>query len=353
MDQSELKYAIRVDEKAFFIRFYCWLYQADKTKINFCKLFWAYVFVAPALFLRGIVGTVGLIGKGLPPLGRAIAKGRYLFYPVGWGWNRLRASMYHGKAQRRELHFKRELERQAQILKKRRERAEILAAREPKRDREVMQSALGFVEHSGTKAVMKIKTAAASEPVKVAKAQIARQTSRAVTRVGEITTTPIVGRALLVTSAILSMSLLGLGLLYSAPVIYSVASGVAYGVSEAAIATGHGASEATQAVVHSEVSLWALMGIFAIVILVTTIMAAIAIGLPYMVVKYLISPAGNAVSKVADPTGRVIGGGLRGFGQVMYLGYYAVKTSTCPRIEIETRPNRSAIRTLERETDLA
>lgn len=349
MDQSELKYAIRVDEKAFFIRFYCWLYQADKTKINFCKLFWAYVFVAPALFLRGIVGTVGLIGKGLPPLGRAIAKGRYLFYPVGWGWNRLRASMYHGKAQRRELqrrelYFKGESERQ---------RAEILAAREPKRDREVMQSALGFVEHSGTKAVMKIKTAAASEPVKVAKAQIARQTSRAVTRVGEITTTPIVGRALLVTSAILSMSLLGLGLFYSAPVISSVASGVAYSVSEAAIATGHGASEATQAVVHSEVSLWALMGIFAIVILVTTIMAAIAIGLPYMVVKYLISPAGNAVSKVVDPTGRVIEGGLRGFGQVMYLGYYAVKTSTCPRIEIEPRPNRSAIRTLERETDLA
>src|SRR5208282_3811855 len=56
MDQSELKYAIRVDEKALFIRFYTWLWQADSSKINFCKLFWGYMFAAPALAFRSFLG---------------------------------------------------------------------------------------------------------------------------------------------------------------------------------------------------------------------------------------------------------------------------------------------------------
>ena len=85
MDQSELKYAIRVDERAFFIRFYCWLYEADKSKVNFCKLFWAYVFAVPFLGLRGLIGGGRILGKGSVRLGRGFMWTiQTVLHPVFW-----------------------------------------------------------------------------------------------------------------------------------------------------------------------------------------------------------------------------------------------------------------------------
>lgn len=48
----ELKHKWQLAEDAWYIRFYVHMWEAEKTDINFCKLFWAYVFMPLALFLR-------------------------------------------------------------------------------------------------------------------------------------------------------------------------------------------------------------------------------------------------------------------------------------------------------------
>lgn len=48
MSSVELKHTIAVDESAWFIRFYLWLWQGDAERTTFCKLFWGYVFAVPA-----------------------------------------------------------------------------------------------------------------------------------------------------------------------------------------------------------------------------------------------------------------------------------------------------------------
>lgn len=51
-------------ERTWYIRFYLWLYEANESDINTCKLFWAYIFVLPALLLRGVfeVGALAIDG---------------------------------------------------------------------------------------------------------------------------------------------------------------------------------------------------------------------------------------------------------------------------------------------------
>ncbi len=355
MDQSELKYAIRVDERAFFIRFYCWLYEADKSKVNFCKLFWGYVFAAPALFFRGLIGGACIFGKGLARFGKGLARfGKGLLWivqmalsPMFW---LLDTTSTHRDARLALLKEQREAE------KAEREAAEIeriKLANEPeeaKPGHEIMQRGLGLVEHGGTVAVMKCRTA--FDSTKEARATAARATVRIINHIGEITSIPAVGRAILAFAAGLSILGIGLILFLLSSTIGSMFSGIGDGLSAAAQATAFATSAATNAVVHSEISLWAGVGLIALAMLISLIMAALAIGLPYLIFKYFLAPTGNIVAKVGTPGVRVIDGGLRGFGQIMHLGYYAVKTSTCPRIEIEERPDREKIKRLEEEVEL-
>lgn len=346
MDQSELKYAIRVDEHAFFIRFYCWLYEADKSSVNFCKLFWAYVFVAPALCGRGFFELALLIAKsppfvwkGLLLLGIGVVKiTLFVTKPLVW--------VTDTSIERNEARVALAKERQAAAPPK-----------VPRPRPKVMQSALGGVEHGGTIAIMRYKSAMESAAVvraAVHRTTIAagRTTVRVANQVGAVTSTPLVGRALLVLAACLSGSLIVLCAFWIAPVVGFLFNGMGEGISAAASGTREGVSAAAYDVTHSQGSLWALLGVVAIVVLVCFVMGIIAIGVPYLLVKYVLEPVGRPVAKVGVGGAKVIDSGMRGFGQVMYLGYYAVKTSTCPRIEVEKRPDHKKIKQMEEEVGI-
>lgn len=49
---SDLSHSIAIDPDSRAIRFYLWLYDADRNNINTCKLFWAFVFAPLVLILR-------------------------------------------------------------------------------------------------------------------------------------------------------------------------------------------------------------------------------------------------------------------------------------------------------------
>lgn len=345
MDQSELKYAIRVGERAFFIRFYCWLYEADKNKISFCKLFWAYVCVAPMLLLRGLQGVLRRLGYGALLLGSGIGKtARFIAIagrPLGW---LVRLSKYQMRQHERE----RAEERARQRELKEREVLEELK-KPPKPPSEIMQNTLGLIEHGGTMAVMAYR---ALDPIKTAKVEAARVANAVVYRAGRITSTPLVGRLMFALAACVSIVSVGMIIFVSAPVISLLGTGFGHGMGAAANGIGEATSASVYATTHSEISLWALLGILGIALVATLGMTAMAIGVPYLIYTHILAPSGQAIERVGKPTGRVIGGGLRGFAQVMYLGYYAVKTSTCPRIEVEPRPDLIKTREIEREIDL-
>lgn len=56
MDQADLKYELRINQNAWFIRFFVWLYEPDSAyDVSFCALFWAYVFAVPVLLLKCLV----------------------------------------------------------------------------------------------------------------------------------------------------------------------------------------------------------------------------------------------------------------------------------------------------------
>jgi hypothetical protein len=66
----ELKHTLTVDAKAWYIRFYVWLYEDKLDQITFCKLFWAYVFAPVVLILKGVIEGVFAIRESA----RAYAK---------------------------------------------------------------------------------------------------------------------------------------------------------------------------------------------------------------------------------------------------------------------------------------
>ena len=49
--QSELKHAITVSRSSWFVRLYLRVWQASEKDINFCKMFWGYVFMPVAFLL--------------------------------------------------------------------------------------------------------------------------------------------------------------------------------------------------------------------------------------------------------------------------------------------------------------
>lgn len=59
MNQAELKHEIVIDADSWFVRFYLWLWQVDEDSINFCKLFWGYVFMPIALLVHLGVFVLG------------------------------------------------------------------------------------------------------------------------------------------------------------------------------------------------------------------------------------------------------------------------------------------------------
>jgi hypothetical protein len=59
MRQADLKHELAVNRNSWFIRFYVWLWQANPKDINFCKIFWGYVFVIAGLVLRLVVLPIG------------------------------------------------------------------------------------------------------------------------------------------------------------------------------------------------------------------------------------------------------------------------------------------------------
>lgn len=55
----EYKHTARVNRDSWFIRFYCWLWLADPTKIDFCRLFWGYF--PPFLIGNLLVRVIGYL----------------------------------------------------------------------------------------------------------------------------------------------------------------------------------------------------------------------------------------------------------------------------------------------------
>lgn len=57
---------ITLNRNDWYVRFYLWLYDADPTQINTCKLFWAYVFAPVVLPVMAVVSLVMKVGNLLP-----------------------------------------------------------------------------------------------------------------------------------------------------------------------------------------------------------------------------------------------------------------------------------------------
>lgn len=317
MDQSLLKYTIRVDERAAYIRFYLWLWEADKEKITFCRLFWAYIFTAPALIVRGLYT---IFVRPLIGLGKLTGKGFF------WILEHL--------PERRSSPLSRTLERRQA------EEERAKPTPEPKeKGPSTMQKTLGGIEHYGTIAAMRARPLA--EGAAAAKDRLGYASKKTVHKVAATVSIPIVGRVLLGTAALASLLMVGIGVYFAAP------AGISGG--EAAIgATG----EAAVAVVHSKFSLMAVLGTVALTVLICAIWAICMVGIPLLVMRYFLAPVGEGVAKGAVTGVETIGGGLSGFARAMKIGYYSVKTNTCPRIEVEPRPDYARTRNIERELDL-
>lgn len=48
----DYKYTAKVSKDSWFIKLHCWLWEADPDQIDFCKLFWGYIFAIPNIVLR-------------------------------------------------------------------------------------------------------------------------------------------------------------------------------------------------------------------------------------------------------------------------------------------------------------
>src|SRR3954471_11622293 len=59
-------WAIPVDH--WMVRFYMWLWSAGPNDVNFCKLFWGYVFCVPCLIVRGFAFPFITIGRAAASL---------------------------------------------------------------------------------------------------------------------------------------------------------------------------------------------------------------------------------------------------------------------------------------------
>lgn len=65
MSGVELKHAMKVDEDAWFIRFYVWLWKAERSDINFCKLFWGLSLAPFGLLVRLVLTPFLFIARRL------------------------------------------------------------------------------------------------------------------------------------------------------------------------------------------------------------------------------------------------------------------------------------------------
>jgi hypothetical protein len=333
MDQSMLKYAIRVDERAAYIRFYLWLWNAKKNEITFCKLFWAYVFAAPALMVRGfytlfikpVVFVLCLAGKGIARLLPEKKK------PTS-GFESIEEKSERWEREAIEKHE----EREAKARKQKRQEEKAAS----------MQKTLDGIEHVGTLAIMKARPIA--EGVGAAKKRVAYAGKRTAVKVGDTVSVPLVGRGLLGLAALAGISaVIVLGML-AAPYAVAGAHGVATGVSTGASAAG----SAAVTMIHSPASLWAVLGLFAAALVISAVWVLATVGILAFIARYMLAPTGRGVVKGAEVGAIVVGGGLSGFAKAMKIGYYSVKTNTCPRIEIEKRPDPIKTRRIERELDL-
>lgn len=96
MDPSKINRPVAtVDRNAWFLRFYLWLWAADIEKVDFCRLFWGYVFAIPFLLARLLIltplfkavdGALYMKRKGLPKVVDGLEWGaeRFVFRPIGF-----------------------------------------------------------------------------------------------------------------------------------------------------------------------------------------------------------------------------------------------------------------------------
>lgn len=69
----DYKHTVTVDRNSWWMRFYCWLWDADADNADFCKLFWGYLFAIPFLIILPFLYLIKGIGIVL----------KFIFKPVG------------------------------------------------------------------------------------------------------------------------------------------------------------------------------------------------------------------------------------------------------------------------------
>lgn len=115
MDPSKINRPVAtVNRNAWFIRFYLWLWAADIEKIDFCRLFWGYVFAMPALVIKMFLYPIFLLWDGLVYMKRTgvwkIISGiewifdRTIFPLCGWVWSKLIEIIPQGDPKSRRKH---------------------------------------------------------------------------------------------------------------------------------------------------------------------------------------------------------------------------------------------------------
>src|SRR5208282_2129338 len=356
MDQSELKYAIRVDEKALFIRFYTWLWQADSSKINFCKLFWGYMFAAPALAFRSFL----VLGK-LTVLTVKFAFLALIFALTPLTWAGAEIGSYTGarrKARAEKKAIKRfefegwlatekKKEKAAQQWKEANEAQakEREEARKAKADSmPVMQRGLENIEHAGILSTLKVKEKAESaKDVGRKGREIIGFCAAAVGRpIGKLVSSPAFGKSMIGLAAGASALMVLAGLYVGGPtavhalgtagkttigavgtvgaatagVVGAATVGAVKGVGTVASAVPAGAGYVAKGVT-SPAAWYTALGFIALAILCCIVMAAIAIRVPALLYKPAITPAAYRVERGANVLGK---GGQLG-GRVLEKGF--------------------------------
>lgn len=103
MDPSKINRPVAtVNRDAWFIKFYLWLWVADIEKIDFCRLFWGYVFAIPMLVIKLFLYPIFAIWDGLvwikrTGIWRVIAGVEWVLDhiitpPIRWVWDRIPAA---------------------------------------------------------------------------------------------------------------------------------------------------------------------------------------------------------------------------------------------------------------------
>lgn len=84
VSQADLKHELVVSEKAWYVKLYVWLWDANKKDITICKMFWGYVFLWVALVLHVVIAFIVIYDRSSFAEKRRLTKAAYYEEHAGY-----------------------------------------------------------------------------------------------------------------------------------------------------------------------------------------------------------------------------------------------------------------------------